>query len=212
MAFHEIRFPTNVSLGVAGGPERRTEVVTLASGREERNAIWANSRRKYDAGYGVKSPNDLHAVIEFFEARNGKLHGFRFKDWADFKSCPPQTAPTATDQVLGTGNGTTAAFQLVKAYTSGGVTWSRTINKPVSGTVLVSVNGVSRVLGTHFTVNTATGVITFTPGNTPAAGQIVRAGFEFDVPVRFDTDHISAALAHQDAGSIANIPIVEILL
>ena len=210
MSFHEVRFPVNISLGASGGPERRTDIVTLASGHEQRNAAWANSRRRYDAGYGVKSPNDLHAVIAFFEARNGRLHGFRWKDWADFKSVPPQSAISAADQSIGTGDGVTAAYQLVKAYGSGGVTWTRTIAKPVAGTVMVSVNGVPRVAGTHFNVSATTGVVTFTPGNIPAAGHPVRAGFEFDVPVRFDTDYLPVSLEHANAGAITGIAIVEI--
>jgi len=210
MAFHEVRFPVNISLGASGGPQRKTDIVALASGREERNALWANSRRRYDAGYGVTSPDDLHAVIEFFEARNGRLHGFRWKDWADFKSVPPRQAPSMLDQTIGTGNGSNAAFQLVKAYTSGGVTWTRTIAKPVGGTVLVSVNGVAKTAGAQFNVNTATGIVTFTAGNIPANGHVVRAGFEFDVPVRFDDDTLSVRLLHANAGDIASIPIVEI--
>jgi hypothetical protein len=82
MAFHEVRFPDNISRGARGGPERRTQVVELASGDEERNASWANSRRRYDVAYGIRRADDLAAVVAFFEARNGRLHGFRYKDWA----------------------------------------------------------------------------------------------------------------------------------
>ncbi len=89
MAFHEVRFPDNISRGARGGPERRTQIVELASGDEERNASWANSRRRYDVAYGIRRADDLAAVVAFFEARNGRLHGFRFKDWGDYKSCLP---------------------------------------------------------------------------------------------------------------------------
>ena len=89
MAFHEVRFPDNISRGARGGPERRTQIVELASGDEERNASWANSRRRYDVAYGIRRADDLAAVVAFFEARNGRLHGFRYKDWADYKSCLP---------------------------------------------------------------------------------------------------------------------------
>ena len=105
MAFHEVRFPDNVSRGARGGPERRTQVVELASGDEERNASWANSRRRYDVAYGIRRADDLAAVVAFFEARNGRLHGFRYKDWADYKSCLPSQAVAPTDQPIGTGNG-----------------------------------------------------------------------------------------------------------
>ena len=139
MAFDEVRFPDMISRGARGGPQRRTQIVTMASGDEERNASWANSRRSYDAAYGIRRADDLAAVIAFFEARNGRLRGFRWKDWADYKSCLPSTAITAFDQPLGIGDGTTTAFQLKKLYTSGGQTWSRTILKPVAGTVQAGI-------------------------------------------------------------------------
>src|SRR5512134_2209803 len=119
MAFHEVRFPDDISRGARGGPERRTQVVELASGDEERNSPWANSRRRYDAAYGIRRADDLAAVIAFFEARRGRLHGFRWKDWADYKSCLPSGQPGAEDQSLGQGDGEKTAFQLVKLYASG---------------------------------------------------------------------------------------------
>jgi len=120
MAFHEILFPTSIALGATGGPERRTEIVQLGSGFEERNALWAQSRRRWNAGLGVKTLDDLHAVIAFFEARMGRLHGFRFRDRSDWKSCAPGSAHQPTDQVIGTGDGLTVSFQLKKTYSSGG--------------------------------------------------------------------------------------------
>jgi len=100
MAFHDVRFPDNISRGARGGPERRTQIVELASGDEERNASWANSRRRYDAAYGVRRADDLASVVAFFEARNGRLYGFRWKDWGDYKSCLPSQMPAATDQAI----------------------------------------------------------------------------------------------------------------
>jgi uncharacterized protein (TIGR02217 family) len=204
--FHEIRFPTAVAFHSTGGPERRTEIVTLGSGFEERNAVWANSRRRYDAGYGVKSLDDLSAVVAFFEARQGGLHGFRFKDWSDFKSCAPGVAVSPLDQAIGTGDGHVASFQLQKAYVSGPSNWTRTIAKPVAGTVRVAVAGMEQTSG--FGVDTTTGIITFTAAPTGA----VTAGFEFDTPVRFDADRLAINLADFAAGEIPNIPLVEIRL
>src|SRR5688572_776362 len=134
MSFHEIRFPTAISRGATGGPERRTDIVALGSGHEERNSRWADSRRSYNAGYGIKTLDDLHAVIAFFEERRGRLYGFRWKDHADFRSCPPSAAPNALDQQIGIGDGEAAAFQLVKRYGSVHAPWSRRIAKPVAGT------------------------------------------------------------------------------
>ena len=137
MAFHEVRFPDSISRGARGGPERRTQIVELASGAEERNASWANSRRRYDVAYGIRRADDLAAVVAFFEARNGRLHGFRFKDWADFKSCLPSQTPGPTNQPIGTGNGAATLFQLTKRYTSGAQSWTRAITKPVAGSVTI---------------------------------------------------------------------------
>jgi uncharacterized protein (TIGR02217 family) len=206
MAFHEVRFPDNISRGARGGPERRTQIVELASGAEERNASWANSRRRYDVAYGIRRADDLAAVVAFFEARNGRLHGFRFKDWADFKSCLPSQTPTSTDQPIGTGNGSTNTFQLTKRYTSGAQSWSRVITKPVAGTVTIALNGTPQASG--WSVSTTTGLVTFT--TAPAAGVNITAGFEFDVPVRFDTDVLDVTLDLERLGSITSIPLVEI--
>jgi uncharacterized protein (TIGR02217 family) len=206
MAFHEVRFPDNISRGARGGPERRTQIVELASGDEERNASWANSRRRYDVAYGIRRADDLAAVVAFFEARNGRLHGFRYKDWADYKSGLPSQATTSTDQQIGTGTGSLKTFQLTKRYISGAQSWTRTIAKPVAGTVRVALGMVEQMSG--WTVDTTTGVVTFT--TAPANGVIIRAGFEFDVPVRFDTDVLDVTLDIERLGSITSIPLLEI--
>lgn len=207
MPFDNVRFPTAISRGSSGGPERRTDVVTTASGREERNSRWAHSKRRYDAGFGVKSLDDIHAVIAFFEERRGRFHAFRWKDHADFKSCAASATPAATDQEIGIGDGVTADFQLVKKYGTGLRNYARTISAPVSATVLVDVNGV---LENFFTLDAQTGILTFTVGHIPIVGAVITAGFEFDVPVRFDTDAISINLAHFEAGEIPQIPMIEV--
>ena len=209
MAFDNVRFPTAISRGSSGGPERRTDVVTTASGREERNARWANSRRRYDAGFGVKSLDDIQAVVAFFEERRGKLHAFRWKDHADYKSCAPSATPAATDQNIGIGNGVTASFQLIKKYGIGMRNYARTISAPVGATVLVAVNGVPN---NFFMVDAQTGSITFTADHIPATGAVITAGYEFDVPVRFDTDAITINLAHFASGEIPHIPLLEVRL
>lgn len=209
-AFHEVSFPMSLALGARGGPERRTEIVTLASGREERNSPWAYSRRRWDVGVGVKSRDDLHALIAFFEARRGRLHGFRFRDPVDHRSGAPSAAPTMLDQTLGTGDGAATAIQLVKRYAHGGEGVDRPINKPVSGSVLVAVNGVAQTESVDFAVNAATGVVTFTA--PPAGGAVITAGFEFDTPVRFDTDALEVSLDAFDAGDVPSAPVVELIV
>ena len=210
MSFHEIRFPTHISRGATGGPERRTDVVVMGSGFEERNARWAHARRSYNAGYGVRSLDDLHAVIAFFEERRGRLYAFRWKDQADWRSCAPEQLPGVADQLIGTGDGTRATFQLVKRYGAVHAPYDRPIAKPVAGTVLVAVGGVTRHEGIDFNTDTTRGTITFRPGHVPAAGIIVTAGFEFDVPVRFDTDRLEVSLSGFRHGAIPSIPIVEV--
>jgi uncharacterized protein (TIGR02217 family) len=212
MSFHEVRFPTAISRNAQGGPERRTDIVTLGSGYEERNSRWADSRRSYNAGYGVKSLDDLHAVIAFFEERRGRLHGFRWRDPLDWKSCAPGAEPGALDQVIGTGTGAQAQFQLQKTYGSAYAPWTRQIRKIVAGSVLVAVDGEVAAEGTDFTLDDASGVVTFVPGHLPGAGQTVTAGFAFDVPVRFDSDRLEINLQGFHHGAIPNIPIVEIRL
>ncbi len=206
MGFHEVRFPDNISRGARGGPERRTQIVELTSGDEERNASWANSRRRYDVAYGVRRADDLATVVAFFEARNGRLYGFRYKDWADYKSCLPSQQPTPTDQGLGTGDGTAVTFQLAKTYTSGSQAWTRPVAKPVAGSAQVALDGAEQVSG--WSIGTSTGLVTFDA--PPVAGVLVTAGFEFDVPVRFDSDTLDVSLDIERLGSITSIPLVEI--
>lgn len=208
--FHEVRFPLRLALGVTGGPVRRTDIVNLSNGREHRNQRWRSSRRSYDAGSGVKSIDDLYAVLEFFEARGGQLYGFRFRDPVDWKSCAPGETVSPGDQIIGTADGTTAVFRLAKTYGDAGGSWRRLIVKPVVGSVLIAVDG-ARMPIASYQVDTTTGSVTFDDEHIPAAGAAVTAGFEFDVPVRFDTDRIDINLAHFDAGRIPTIPLTEIL-
>ncbi len=211
-AFHEVLFPLDIALNSAGGPQRRTDVVTLGSGREERNARWAHSRRRYDAGYGVKTLEALSQVIAFFEERRGRLYGFRWRVRLDHSSAAPETATAATDQVIGTGDGMTASFQLVKTYGSLYSPYRRPIVKPVPGSLRVAVAEIELEEGTAFTVDTATGAVTFEADFIPAGGAAVTAGFLFDVPVRFDTDYLEVDLSAFAAGAIPKIPLVEIKL
>lgn len=208
MAFHEIRFPANLSFGSVGGPERRTEVVTLSNGYEERNTPWAQSRRRYEAGAGLRTLDDIEALIAFFEARNGRMHGFRWKDWTDFKSCPPSQRVSATDQVIGTGDGYRTEFQLQKTYRSGEQTYVRQIDKPVAGTVVAAIALDPKVEGQEFTVDLKTGILTFAV--PPDIGVSVYAGFEFDVPVRFDTDQIMTSVSSFQAGQVPDVPVIEV--
>jgi uncharacterized protein (TIGR02217 family) len=209
-AFHEILFPLDIALKSAGGPQRRTDVVLLGSGAEERNARWAHSRRRYDAGYGVKTFEALSQVLAFFEERRGRLYGFRWRDRLDHSSAAPGHAIAPTDQVIGTGDGVTGTFQLGKTYGALYSPYQRPIVKPVFGSVRIAVAGDEVEEGTCFTADTMTGMINFIAGHIPPNGTAITAGFLFDVPVRFDTDYLEMDLSAFAAGAIPKIPLVEI--
>ncbi|MEZ5920943.1 MAG: DUF2460 domain-containing protein [Parvularculaceae bacterium] len=204
--FHETLFPLDISLNSEGGPTRRTEIVSLTSGHEERNAQWANSRRSWNAGYGVKSMADIEKVTAFFEARRGRLYGFRFRDPFDFQSASYGKGVTPADQPIGVGDGAQIAFDLAKSYENGGAHYSRRIAKPVAGSVRVAIDGVET---SAFTADETTGTITFAVA--PSAGAIISAGFLFDCPARFDTDALRINLAAFRAGDIPSIPLIEVL-
>ncbi|MEM7631330.1 MAG: DUF2460 domain-containing protein [Pseudomonadota bacterium] len=208
MNFHDVRFPASLSFGSVGGPERRTEVVTLANGFEERNTPWAHSRRRYDAGLGMRSLEDIETLIAFFEARMGQMYGFRWKDWSDFKSSPASVAPTFQDQDIGRGDGVQQSFQLLKTYRSGAQSYGRPIAKPVSGTVRVGLENDAMQEGVDYEVDLTNGFVTFT--HPPDKDVIVKAGFEFDVPVRFETDRIQTSVASFQAGEVPNVPVIEV--
>ncbi|MFM2367357.1 MAG: hypothetical protein RIR95_1965 [Pseudomonadota bacterium] len=208
MSFHEIRFPANLSFGSVGGPERLTEIVTLANGFEERNTPWEHSRRRYDAGVGLRSLDDMAQLLAFFEARRGQLFGFRWKDWSDYKSSSPSAAISPFDQRIGVGDGVTLMFRLSKTYRSGEASYVRPITKPVMGTVLTAVADTPKVEDQDFTVDPLIGTITFV--DAPDIGVIVSAGFEFDVPVRFDADRIQTSVSSFKAGEVPNVPVIEV--
>ena len=208
MSFHEVQFPTHLSFGALGGPERRTDIVTLTNGYEERNTPWTHARRRYNAGIGLRSLDDIAALIAFFEARQGQMYGFRWKDWSDFTSCLPSQTIGHDDQVIGTGDGATRVFQLSKLYRSGQGSYPRPITKPVAGRVRVGVQSDEVFEGVDFTVDTVTGQITL--AHAPVAGIVVTAGFEFDVPVRFDSDKIQTSVASFQAGEAPDVPVIEV--
>jgi uncharacterized protein (TIGR02217 family) len=211
-AFHEVLFPLDIALKSSGGPQRRTDIVALGSGAEERNARWAHSRRKYDAGYGVKTFEALSEVVAFFEERRGQLYGFRWRDRLDHSSAAPGANVSPIDQAIGTGNGVNASFALSKTYGAIYAPYERPIGKPVAGSVRIAVSGVEVLEGTAFSVDPTTGIVTFHAGHIPASSATVTAGFLFDVPVRFDTDYLEVDMSAFAAGAIPKIPVVEIKL
>ena len=206
-AFHEARLPARLAFGCTGGVERRTQVTTLGSGFERRSSPWAQGRRRYLIGTATRPLDDAAELVAFFEARRGRLHGFRFRDPADCKSCAPSATPAVGDQVIGTGDGLRKAFALAKTYGSGETAVVRPIAKPVAGTVKVAVAGVA-LAPAAFAVDAATGLVTLVAA--PAAGAAVTAGFEFDTPVRFDSDRIDVTLESFNAARLGAVALVEV--
>ena len=198
-SFAEVRFPPEISYGATAGPEFSTTVITVRSGAEQRNRNWAAARLRFDASTGIKTRAQAEAIIAFFRARGGRAQAFRFKDWSDYR---------AMTQVLGTGDGARETFQLVKRYVSGAEEDARLITKPVAGTTKISINGTLQASG--WSVDTASGLVTLT--SAPANGVVITADFEFDVPVRFDTDRLEFRLETHDLMVWEQIPITEVRL
>lgn len=200
--FVEERLPEEVERGALGGPGFRTIITTLASGHEQRNISWSESRGEWDLSYGLshlkpgKSQSYLNLVIGFFYARRGRAIGFRFKDWTDFE---------VTDGTIGVGDNSNDTFQAVKLYNETGISFARTLTKLVTGTVVVKLDGTPTGA---FTVDVDTGVITM--DSPPGMGVVVTLTCEFDVPVRFDIDKLDISAMTQDTGFIGNIPVVEV--
>lgn len=208
MAFHDVQLPQQVERGAQGGPNFKTTVVTLTSGFEKRNIDWERSRGSWDVGYGIQTKADYEDVIDFFYARQGRAHSFRFKDWADFE------IDNLTQMITDT---TTSTVQMFKNYISGGITFSRTIEKPLASGWVVTVNAISQTVvydvapaATEVAINTLTGVITLGATHAATTGQAVAITGEFDNPVRFDTDALQVSLETFDAGAIPTLPVVEV--
>ena len=200
-AFEDVRFPVAIGREASVEPAFSTQVVTTAGGAEHRTSDWADARLRFDAGPGVRGEAELGELIAFFRARRGAAVAFRFEDPFDHSSNGMIGVPGAADQLLGVGDGVRTAFQLVKHYDG----QERRVTRPVAGSVRVSVNGAERVSG--WTLG-ALGVLQF--AEAPAVGAEVRAGFRFDVPVRFAEDRLSVNRATFAAGEVASVPLIEV--
>lgn len=200
MAYHDVRFPICIEIGATGGPRFKTTVIVLGSGHEKRNIEWARARAAWDISSGVKTAEDMAEVIDFFYARQGRAHSFRFRDWNDY-----HIGTAAVPLVIGTGTGAQTQFQLVKRYTSGAFYFARKVSRPVSATVLASTNESPT---RSYSVDYSTGIITFT--TPPANGATVYASAEYDLPVRFDQDELDVTGVFDGVQHIPSIRIVEI--
>ena len=195
MAFHDIRLPEDVEQGATGGPSFQTTIIPTSSGAEQRNIDWQEVRHDWDISYGIQTAVDFIVCRQFFFARRGQANSFRFKDWSDF---------SLVDEVVGTGDGTNATFQLIKTYEATGPDpYVRRVTRPVAGTVVWKVDGVVKSA-----TDEGLGVWLLTV--VPTAGQVVTASCDFDIPVRFNTDKFALTLETEDGGTIGSLPVIEV--
>jgi uncharacterized protein (TIGR02217 family) len=174
----------------------------MASGHEQRNINWSLERLVWDFNYSVLTAEQFKALLEFFRARRGRGYGFRFKDWSDYKW---------SDESIGVGDGTNTVFQMTRVYESAGPNpYIRIISRPISGTIVVKVNAITKVETTDYTIDYSTGIITFGAGDIPAGGEIVSITGEFDVPVRFVEDRMSVQLEWEELGDVPSVSIIEL--
>lgn len=207
-SFHDISFPAKIARGAVGGPHRQTSVQTRANGIEARNIALLHSRRRWEIATAGSSLDELHELLNFFEARMGRAYAFRFCDPLDCKSCLPSATPNFANQAIGIGNGTATIFQLTKKYGDNINEYVRPIKLPILGSVQIGVAGVLRAANT-FSVNYQTGEVTFNAA--PASGAIISAGFLFDNMVRFDNDALEMAMDSASTGRINSIALVEVI-
>lgn len=204
-------FPASVAAGAAATIEARSEVVELASGREERNRRWQGTRRRWDVGLGIRSADELAAVAALFHEAGGRAASFRFRDWGDHKSCAPSATPAPTDQGLGTGTGSATQFQVVKRYGAGGSAVVRPILLPRQAGFRVAVNGTELLSG--WSLSVTGGTLTFAAA--PASGAAITAGFVFDVPVRFEADTLALDYRYftdsEGFGAVPDVALREVL-
>lgn len=199
-AFDDVAYPLALGRDVQVSPEFSTTVAVTASGHERRNALWSDARLRFDVGPGIRSDEELGTLIAFFRARHGPATGFRLRDPFDFSSNGMTGAPTMTDQPLGVGDGATASFALVKHYGE----QARTITRPEAGSIRISIDGVAVNGWTH----AGQGRIVFDAA--PADGADIRAGFRFDVPVRFAEDRLDVSGVNFAAGEAPSVALIEI--
>ncbi len=204
LPFDDVPYPLALGRDAMVTPEFSTSVAVTASGFERRNSLWSDARLRFDVGPGIRGEAELGVLLSFFRARRGAARGFRLRDPSDFSSNAMTGVPTATDQLLGTGDGLTASFPLLKRYGEAGAEQLRRITRPRADTIVVSVDGVTTAA---FTLDPG-GVIRL--ASPPASDKPIRAGFLFDVPVRFAEDKLEVSGAVFAAGEVPSVPVIEI--
>lgn len=197
MSFLEIRFPESIAFNSSSILEFNTTIIKSKNGYEQRNINWNTNKMKFNIINGIKTKAELDEVITFFRNVRGAGYGFRFKDWTDYQ---------VENQYIGVGNGKTKEFQLIKSYrVSDNIVYYRKITKPVISTVRVFINDIE---SKDFNIDLTTGLITL--NTVPEIDSIIKANFEFDVPVRFENDIMEITMNSINSGNIKDITLIEI--
>lgn len=209
--FIETRLPfTANSTNTMFGPSFSTTILSLTNGQEKRNINWEEAIHTYSFTFNPMNPDELYTLKNIFMATKGHAKGFRVRDNADFTSKNTHTyygqedTISSQDQTIGTYNGTTTDFQLIKTYSFGGEDTVRVIRKPVVGTVLIYANN-EYVEDTDYTVDYTTGIVTLT--TIPANPTPIKAGYVFDIPVRFATNNETLAAAFDNNGELSSVAV-----
>ena len=209
MAFRDVELPEEISAGSEGGPGVLVQISRSVAGYEQR-VVKRRSLRIFDLRYTIRGIDDLNVVYEHWLVMGGPEHTFPHTDRFDHRSCGPLETPAQDDQSIGTGDDSTAAFQLTKTYTRDAFTLVQDVTLPKNGTVLIAVAGVLKTETTHYTIDYETGIVTFTGGNIPTAGQAITAGYKYRVKVRFDLQDFSHVFQNFKFGNLPSIPLIEV--
>jgi uncharacterized protein (TIGR02217 family) len=199
-------------------PRTNTSIQVSAGGGEHRNQNWEHPLHRFILPEAIARQSDvINDLKKHWLIMRGPFNSFPWPDPLDWATLDhsPNVLPvvTLTDQQIGTADGFTDRFQLVKTYTVGSETYDRTIHLPVLASVLVAIDGVI-VSASDYTVSRPGGEILFdTPPAAPSMGhpQVITAGFLFDVEVRFESDDaFEGILRTYQVGGFADITLIEV--
>lgn len=197
--FLEKRFPIDISYGSSGGPEYYTDVLSTTNGCEIRSSKIYTPKMKFNISTGIKNRQQMNDIIHFFRCCKGRKMGFRYKDWGDFYGQNEKVK--VIDQ---------HTIQLIKTYNlDHDIIEERIITKPVQNTVIIQINN-QVIPTTQLNINYITGRITLLNQIINDSNSKITADFEFDVPVRFDTDYLPVTRENYNFYSLPNIELVEV--